>query len=125
MPRSKDDIRTIGALKLQREAMRDHCFRLENKIVERDERIAELLAEVERLKKVNGELRSELAMGVTGNMTTLFNVKCIEYNELKKEVERLRKTPDCQRCIHNTDGDWCRYCIHNDNYADRFESSGE
>ena len=50
MPRSKDDIRTIGALKLQREAMRDHCFRLENKIVERDERIAELLAEVERFK---------------------------------------------------------------------------
>ena len=45
----------------------------------------------------------------------------LENERLKAEVERLREPVDCQKCINNEDTDQCRYCIHNDNYIDRYE----
>jgi len=45
----------------------------------------------------------------------------IANGKLEAGVERLKKIVDCQKCMHYENVDQCRYCIHNDNYIDRYE----
>jgi len=54
-------------------------------------------------------------------MLDRYNKALRRAEKAEAEVERLREPVDCQKCINNEDTDQCRYCIHNDNYIDRYE----